>query len=70
MTCRWPSSSCSASSGLRAGRVVFDGTPAQLTESALTDIYGSEDWTAMRKDHEDDKDAEADALRRLSVLPT
>jgi len=55
--------------GLRAGRVVFDGTPAQLTESALTEIYGSEDWTAMRKDHEDDQDAEADALRRLSALP-
>jgi phosphonate transport system ATP-binding protein len=30
--------------GLREGRVVFDGTPEQLTGEALTKIYGEEDW--------------------------
>jgi phosphonate transport system ATP-binding protein len=32
--------------GLRAGRVVFDGPPAQLNAEALTVIYGEEDWSA------------------------
>ncbi len=36
--------------GLQAGRIVFDGTPAELTESVLTRIYGEEDWTTL--DHE------------------
>lgn len=31
--------------GLRAGEVVFDGTPAELTSDVLTRIYGEEDWT-------------------------
>ncbi|WP_043527102.1 phosphonate ABC transporter ATP-binding protein [Litchfieldella xinjiangensis] len=52
--------------GLRAGQVVFDGTPATLTEPVLTDIYGTEDWTAMRQEHEDDKDAERDAALHLA----
>ncbi|MDX2142609.1 MAG: phosphonate ABC transporter ATP-binding protein [Rhodospirillaceae bacterium] len=30
--------------GLRDGKVVFDGTPEQLTGEALTSIYGAEDW--------------------------
>ncbi len=51
--------------GLRAGRIVFDGTPDELTETALTDIYGAEDWAAMRRGSEDDKAAEADALREM-----
>lgn len=33
--------------GLQAGRIVFDGTPAELTESVLTRIYGEEDWTTL-----------------------
>jgi phosphonate transport system ATP-binding protein len=32
--------------GLRAGRVVFDGAPADLNAEMLTRIYGEEDWTA------------------------
>ncbi len=31
--------------GLREGVVVFDGTPDELTEDVLTDIYGEEDWS-------------------------
>jgi len=46
--------------GLRAGQVVFDGGPELLDEAALTQIYGSEDWNAMRKDADDAaKDAAA-----------
>ncbi|MSO99102.1 MAG: phosphonate ABC transporter ATP-binding protein [Rhodospirillaceae bacterium] len=30
--------------GLREGRVVFNGTPEELTGEALTSIYGAEDW--------------------------
>lgn len=36
--------------GLRAGEVVFDGTPDELTDEGLTRIYGDEDWTRMRDD--------------------
>jgi phosphonate transport system ATP-binding protein len=32
--------------GLRAGRMVFDGPPGDLTAEVLTTIYGEEDWTA------------------------
>ncbi len=32
--------------GLRAGRMVFDGPPNDLTSEVLTTIYGEEDWTA------------------------
>ena len=46
--------------GLQAGRVVFDGPPAGLTEGVLTRIYGEEDWTAMRKGAAEDAEAEAE----------
>ncbi len=54
--------------GLRAGRVVFDGPPEDLTETVLTTIYGAEDWTAMRKGGEDDRAAEAEAVARFAAL--
>lgn len=45
--------------GLRAGEVVFDGSPEALDRAALTAIYGEEDWTQMRKEKDDeDRDAE------------
>lgn len=40
--------------GLRAGEIVFDGPPETLDEAALTRIYGSEDWDAMRKEQADE----------------
>ncbi len=46
--------------GLQAGRVVFDGPPSGLTEAVLTQIYGEEDWTAMRKGASEDAEAEAE----------
>jgi phosphonate transport system ATP-binding protein len=33
--------------GLQQGRIVFDGSPAELDEKVLTQIYGEEDWTAI-----------------------
>ncbi len=47
--------------GLRAGEVVFDGPPDALDNDALTQIYGEEDWNAMRKEAEDDAADEAEA---------
>ncbi|MBX8827422.1 phosphonate ABC transporter ATP-binding protein [Ochrobactrum sp. SFR4] len=44
--------------GLRAGEVVFDGTPDQLDTAALTRIYGEEDWVAMQKQAQDDVEEE------------
>ncbi|KSV62229.1 phosphonate ABC transporter ATP-binding protein [Sinorhizobium sp. GW3] len=40
--------------GLRAGKIVFDGSPDSLDATALTRIYGEEDWAAMQKQAEDD----------------
>ncbi|MEE4119412.1 MAG: phosphonate ABC transporter ATP-binding protein [Paracoccaceae bacterium] len=54
--------------GLRTGRIVFDGPPAELTEEALTTIYGAEDWNAMRTGDAEQAEAEADAARRLEAL--
>lgn len=49
--------------GLRAGEVVFDGKPEALDNSVLTTIYGAEDWTAMRKSHDEDLASEAEEVR-------
>jgi len=58
--------------GLQAGRVVFDGPPSELSEDALTLIYGAEDWTAMRKGAAEDAEAEAEeqaeAAKMMSAL--
>jgi len=35
--------------GLRLGEVVYDGSPDALTAEVLTEIYGEEDWTAVRR---------------------
>jgi phosphonate transport system ATP-binding protein len=54
--------------GLRAGEVVFDGAPSELTEAVLTTIYGEEDWNAMRQGDEEQSRAEADARDRMAAL--
>ena len=54
--------------GLRAGRVVFDGPPDQLTEAALTEIYGAEDWNAMRAGDREQAAAEAEAQARMEAI--
>ena len=35
--------------GLREGIIVYDGSPDDLKPDVLTEIYGKEDWTAVRK---------------------
>ncbi|AMM87423.1 phosphonate ABC transporter ATP-binding protein [Martelella sp. AD-3] len=54
--------------GLRAGEVVFDGAPDALSETALTEIYGAEDWNAMRKGAQEDESAEAEEAAVLARL--
>lgn len=54
--------------GLRAGKVVFDGGPQELTESVLTTIYGEEDWNAMRAGDEEQAAAESAARDRMAAL--
>jgi phosphonate transport system ATP-binding protein len=44
--------------GLRAGRMVFDGPPGDLTSEVLTTIYGEEDWTAADRRRGADGDTE------------
>lgn len=40
--------------GLQMGKIIFDGTPEELTPDVLTKIYGEEDWEATIEDVEDD----------------
>lgn len=54
--------------GLRAGRLVFDGTPDKLTKDALTAIYGAEDWQAMRREELEQNAAEGEARERMEAL--
>jgi phosphonate transport system ATP-binding protein len=54
--------------GLQAGRVVFDGPPAGLTEDVLTRIYGEEDWTAMRKGASEDAEAEEEERAQAKAM--
>ena len=47
--------------GLRDGVVVFDGSPDELDEGVLTEIYGAEDWSLPRArgaDEEGDQDGD------------
>jgi phosphonate transport system ATP-binding protein len=37
---------CQRMIGMNGGRVVFNGTPAELTETHLKEIYGGEEWLA------------------------
>jgi len=47
--------------GFKAGAVVFDGTPAELTDAVLTLIYGAEDWTLAGGRADADGDTGADS---------
>jgi phosphonate transport system ATP-binding protein len=41
--------------GLRQGRIVYDGAPAQLNAERLTEIYGEEDWTGTAREEQDEQ---------------
>ncbi|MGO1691302.1 MAG: phosphonate ABC transporter ATP-binding protein, partial [Halomonas sp.] len=49
--------------GLRAGEIVFDGQPSELTSEILTTIYGEEDWDTTPEPMEEDA-AEQPAIVR------
>ncbi|MDF1790460.1 MAG: phosphonate ABC transporter ATP-binding protein [Thalassobaculaceae bacterium] len=54
--------------GLQAGRVVFDGSPEDLTADVLTTIYGEEDWSAtIRKADEDADDVDGEHHGSASI---
>lgn len=54
--------------GLQSGRVVFDGSPDDLTPDVLTQIYGEEDWSAtIRKADEDGEETDEDGDHHASV---
>jgi len=42
--------------GLAEGKIVFDGTPQQVTAQVLTNIYGEEDWSTTIRKSEDNGD--------------
>lgn len=42
--------------GLAEGKIVFDGTPQQVTAQVLTNIYGEEDWSTTIRKIEDNGD--------------
>jgi phosphonate transport system ATP-binding protein len=44
--------------GLRAGEIVYDGTPDGLSPEILTTIYGEEDWSVEKQDEVDDGEKE------------
>src|SRR5690349_22874388 len=46
--------------GLRAGEIVYDGPPDQLTPVVLTSIYGEEDWSATIRKVDEELPGEAD----------
>jgi len=44
--------------GLKAGRLAFDGPPANLTPAVLTEVYGEEDWSrTIRRVSEEEESA-------------
>ncbi len=56
---------CSRLIGMREGRVVFDGPPEELTESAVIDLYGLE-----AKDVLDVTDVPTRRLQDVGALPS
>ena len=49
--------------GLREGSIVYDGSPDDLKPDVLTEIYGKEDWTAVREQKSiKDKDYKIDEV--------
>ncbi|HBN15767.1 MAG: phosphonate ABC transporter ATP-binding protein [Gammaproteobacteria bacterium] len=54
--------------GLRAGRIVFDGSPQDLSPAILTSIYGEEDWEVPADNEDDDeRSPPEDRVRTLTV---
>lgn len=59
--------------GLRAGEIVFDGQPSELTSEILTTIYGEEDWDTTPEPMDEEDEAKHTASARPAprdVLPS
>jgi len=56
--------------GLAEGKIVFDGTPRQVTAQVLTRIYGEEDWsTTIRKvDENGEENTKKGSSKRKDAL--
>lgn len=55
--------------GLRAGEIVFDGAPLELTPDILTTIYGEEDWSTDAADDLQTDDQPKEDAPRQTRLP-
>lgn len=51
--------------GLAAGEIVFDGSAEELTEEALTLIYGEEDWSVVEHEGEE-SETKTDPLHTIA----
>ena len=56
--------------GLRAGQIVFDGKPSELTSEILTTIYGEEDWDTTPEPADEEDEPSQVALAPTSAAPT
>lgn len=54
--------------GLRAGELVFDGRPDELTPDILTTIYGEEDWS-VEANEPDEEEASDDRVKEVAADP-
>ncbi len=54
--------------GLRAGEIVYDGSPSGLTANALTEIYGAEDWS--QDDLESDESLDSHRVPEANAVMT
>ena len=57
--------------GLRRGQVVFDGSPENLDATALTMIYGAEDWTGTIQESEwgSEPNTQLDPMTQSPLVP-
>jgi phosphonate transport system ATP-binding protein len=56
--------------GLAEGKIVFDGTPRQVTAQVLTRIYGEEDWstTIQKVEENGEEDTKKESSKRKDTL--
>lgn len=53
--------------GLQGGKVVFDGSPAELDADVLTRIYGEEDWSATIRKVDEDAEGTEDSAEEIAA---
>lgn len=53
--------------GLRAGKVVYDGSPEGLTPEILTTIYGEEDWSLTNQESDTNNSEETNDVKAAII---